>query len=231
MTGRRIGRLTITHRESTHGNGARWSCLCDCGNRVSSRGNALRSGQMKSCGCLRKDQPWSREKRDLTGAVYGWLTVIGCEKDAAGRRAWLCSCSCGRQTVIRTGLLSSGNTKSCGCGQHRHKNRFPRLAEEKFSGVYAIAYRTGVVKFGCATDVLKRLKQYHREVILGGGAAYFAAPSADRLNLERQLIAAAAGPFIRVSKEMFSGASPAAVRDLLASVTGIPSVELRSGAM
>ena len=53
---------------------------------------------------------------DLTGLVFGRLTVVRqVESSPRGYRQWLCDCSCGKQTVVRTYNLTGGNTESCGC--------------------------------------------------------------------------------------------------------------------
>ena len=54
--------------------------------------------------------------RDLRGQTFGRLTVI----EDSGRRSdsrvvWLCRCSCGKETEVRSDGLLHGNTKSCGC--------------------------------------------------------------------------------------------------------------------
>lgn len=33
-----------------------WSCLCDCGNKINLAGNCIRSGNVRSCGCLTKER-------------------------------------------------------------------------------------------------------------------------------------------------------------------------------
>lgn len=63
-------------------------------------------------------------KRDLTGLVFGRLTVIEQAEDyinPIGKREakWLCQCSCKEESylsVIHSNLVS-GTTKSCGCLQ------------------------------------------------------------------------------------------------------------------
>mgnify|MGYP001611047245 CR=1 FL=1 len=54
---------------------------------------------------------------DLTGQVYGRLTAAHVVRDKNGHRAWLCQCACGKETILATGNLRSGNTSSCGCAQ------------------------------------------------------------------------------------------------------------------
>lgn len=53
---------------------------------------------------------------DLTGERYGRLTVLKCVgKDKHGRLMWECQCDCGQRTIVQSGNLRSGHTKSCGC--------------------------------------------------------------------------------------------------------------------
>lgn len=60
------------------------------------------------------------KKIDLTSKRFGWLTVItAVEERRHGEWCWLCLCSCGRETTVTSGNLRSGNTKSCGCSQHK----------------------------------------------------------------------------------------------------------------
>lgn len=59
---------------------------------------------------------------DLTGMVFGRLTVIErnyqkekeLNKDYK-KRYWTCKCECGNETVVPTGQLTTGKTRSCGC--------------------------------------------------------------------------------------------------------------------
>lgn len=50
------------------------------------------------------------KRLDLTGLVYGELTVI---RRAEGRK-WLCKCSCGVVTEVASDKMRSGHTASCG---------------------------------------------------------------------------------------------------------------------
>ena len=80
LTGQRFGCLTVLSLgEVLASPGARsarrmWQCQCDCGNLTEVRANNLRSGNTKSCGCMRRDQPARSAKRlDLTGQRFGHL--------------------------------------------------------------------------------------------------------------------------------------------------------------
>lgn len=50
--GNRYGKLTVESLAYTQDGLAYWNCLCDCGNKTIVRGNALRTGAIKSCGCV-----------------------------------------------------------------------------------------------------------------------------------------------------------------------------------
>ena len=51
ITGDKYNRLTVLERvEGT--TPATWKCICDCGNITFVRGQNLKSGAVKSCGCL-----------------------------------------------------------------------------------------------------------------------------------------------------------------------------------
>lgn len=52
---------------------------------------------------------------DITGQVFGRLTVIGSAGSANNRALWLCRCECGNEHVAQGKLLRKGAVKSCGC--------------------------------------------------------------------------------------------------------------------
>lgn len=56
LTGQTIGRLFVTSRGDGRINGSpAWSCRCSCGAPVVASTRALRSGETRSCGCLRAE--------------------------------------------------------------------------------------------------------------------------------------------------------------------------------
>jgi hypothetical protein len=53
---------------------------------------------------------------NLQGQVFGKLTVVSpAVPKRAGRKFWLCGCTCGGETVTTTCALRGGKTRSCGC--------------------------------------------------------------------------------------------------------------------
>ncbi len=54
LIGQKFGRLIVIRRADNDKQGkSRWLCLCDCGKEKIIRGNNLKSGNTKSCGCLK----------------------------------------------------------------------------------------------------------------------------------------------------------------------------------
>ena len=114
LTGQRFGKLMVVSRADDYikPNGNKiiqWRCVCDCGNEVVVRGEYLRSGQTKSCGCLTSE--------NLVGMKFGRLTVMDREspKSKKTKGLWVCKCECGNVIKVNTSDLKSGNTTSCGC--------------------------------------------------------------------------------------------------------------------
>lgn len=90
-----------------------WICLCDCGQIRSINGSNLRKGVATHCG-----NQYHRQLRNLTGQVFGRLTVIGeAPRIKKYGRRWLVRCSCPNKTekIIADGLLTSGHVSSCSC--------------------------------------------------------------------------------------------------------------------
>lgn len=58
---------------------------------------------------------------DLTNKVFGELTVIAPAPKRNDRYTrWICECSCGNKTEVRTDYLTNGHTISCGCKKGQH---------------------------------------------------------------------------------------------------------------
>jgi hypothetical protein len=64
-------------------------------------------------------QSISAPTEDLSGRVFGYLTVLSYEgRLGTDRRpAWKCVCKCGNEKVTTAKRLKSGGTTSCGCKQ------------------------------------------------------------------------------------------------------------------
>lgn len=120
LVGKHFGRLTVKERDLTkpigHSCGSYWICQCDCGNTTSVLFNQLISGKTQSCGCLHKDMLRERNYKDITGRIFGHLTVLENTWELhRGSFLWKCQCDCGNIVYRNTEDLFAGNEQSCGC--------------------------------------------------------------------------------------------------------------------
>lgn len=69
---------------------------------------------------------------DITGNVYGKLTVLECAGKLDNRRYyWKCKCECGNEITVLGTSLRGGNTKSCGCGKYDGLKNYNLQQSEK----------------------------------------------------------------------------------------------------
>jgi hypothetical protein len=52
---------------------------------------------------------------DLSGQIFGRLTILEQVENKNGRVQWKCQCECGNIIFVQSGCLRGGHTKSCGC--------------------------------------------------------------------------------------------------------------------
>lgn len=73
LTNRRFGRLYVAGRSARTPRGSgvppQWLCECDCGGVTRVRGDKLRSGHTRSCGCYRDER--QRESSRVAGRTHG----------------------------------------------------------------------------------------------------------------------------------------------------------------
>lgn len=67
LTGMQFGRLTVTARAGQRNGKALWLCRCACGQDHTLKGEYLRRGKSRSCGCFQRDDLASR--REVHGAT------------------------------------------------------------------------------------------------------------------------------------------------------------------
>lgn len=133
VAGQTFGRLAAIYPTEKRVRGrVIWVFRCVCGEVVEKPASRVKSGEIKSCGCLSRMQASARLRkaqevaalvnfRDLSNKRFSRLKVL--ELYRRGMRAgttnhdslYLCRCRCGNEIVVRSGSLKSGNTRSCGC--------------------------------------------------------------------------------------------------------------------
>lgn len=171
ITGDTYHRLTVQQRSDE--NRKKWVCQCACGNTHTATANDLRTGAVKSCGCLKEEssrvtiniarQHMTPKKRDYTGVKKNRLTLISpTNARSGGSVIWNATCDCGGTIQVLPQSVLSGNTGSCGC----LKADSAVLRGEKMRGVPNMAARRSSEKhignlFGKLT--LREIKyvEYH----------------------------------------------------------------------
>jgi len=84
LTGQKFGRLTVIKKINNDEKYLTWLCKCDCGNEKIVRGDSLRGGITKSCGCLIKEAPNNRMRLDY--GIASMRRMINNYKSNAKRR-------------------------------------------------------------------------------------------------------------------------------------------------
>lgn len=128
LVGRQFGKLTVLYRAKDYvqpsGQHKRmWHCVCECGNECDIRAADLKTGNTKSCGCLQKAARGQVQFEDLTGKVFGKLTVLyrmpnHVTPSGQQQRIWHCLCECGNEKDIYASQLKNGKG-SCGCSRKK----------------------------------------------------------------------------------------------------------------
>lgn len=101
---------------------------------------------------LKEDSKIRKDLDDLTGKVFGELTVLNYDKEKSrqsGSSYWLCKCSCGKTTSVARKHLINGDIKSC--GHTRHQNGLDHT--DNFDGM---RYRQN--KYNTNIEVIKNQK-------------------------------------------------------------------------
>jgi len=134
-----------------------WKCECKCGNTVDVVGDYLKSGDTKSCGCLKKEQEQinMREKytgrplTDLTDQRFGRLVAIRqLEERKNGDSMWECRCDCDEIVIVKRNLLITRQTKSCGCLKKEQDkiNLDEKYEDRRIDGVFVPSLMTEIFK-------------------------------------------------------------------------------------
>lgn len=83
LAGQVFGRLTAVERDHSRKGAAYWKCDCECGNDTTVSSASLRSGNTRSCGCLRREETIARstthglKPRSVISPTYNsWTNMI-----------------------------------------------------------------------------------------------------------------------------------------------------------
>lgn len=141
LTGQRFGYLVVLSEIKERKNKQiQWLCKCDCGNQLSVLGASLRSGNTKSCGCMKNkglidyNNKKSEEVKIAVGTIFGNLKVIedlgyrNYYNSGHRRRYYLCEClKCGSLKEYTQNALKSNHVVSCGCSKSKGEEKISKL--------------------------------------------------------------------------------------------------------
>ena len=76
LTGHVYGRLTVLSRAEKKNKRTAWNCQCSCGAALVVTGDAMRTGNTNSCGCLRTENKSSQGMGSITPEYHSWFSMI-----------------------------------------------------------------------------------------------------------------------------------------------------------
>ena len=171
LTGQKFGKLTALRRVENGKDGkVKWECVCECGNHKIISSGDLKSGCVKSCGCLLSPS--------LIGKRFGNLTVIekhGVHIQRSGGKhiLWLCKCDCGNMRIVPGSSLKQGIVIKCEqCVRKSRKTlvgkRFGKLTVIKRTNDYITPQGKHYPKWLCRCDCGK-MKEISQSSLESGG--------------------------------------------------------------
>lgn len=124
LTGQKFHKLTVLKMNGKNKE-ILWLCKCDCGKTTTVRANNLKSGQVKSCGCLQRTSESDYDK--YIGKKFNRLTVLKyLKKDSHSAVIFSFLCDCGNYYTGKLSPVKSGKVKSCGCYGIEQRKNTPR---------------------------------------------------------------------------------------------------------
>ena len=137
-TGEKFGRLTVIGRNypNTRDKKTRWLCKCECGKKTIVRGDQLRRGRTKSCGCLQKEIVGNLMK--LNSGLANMRGTIAAYKRSAKQRGleW-------DLTEKQFADITQKDCHYCGAKPNNTANRKSSFGEYIYNGIDRIDNNKG----------------------------------------------------------------------------------------
>lgn len=71
--------------------------------------------------------------KDLTGQIFGRLTVIERSGSQSGHATWKCRCECGNEVTVMGSNLTQNKISSCGCLKKRKTGKMRSVYFKRFN--------------------------------------------------------------------------------------------------
>ena len=119
-----------------------YNCTCRCGTKREVWRYGLVNGYSKSCGCYSRERVHESKFIDLTGKVFGRLTVLGVAYKKNRQYFYHCICECGNETIVRGVALTKKYkpTRSCGCIRKGRKKGPEKVGKYDYFKKYNFTY-------------------------------------------------------------------------------------------
>ena len=125
LTGQTFGHLKVIEfagYETSEGGYSRtkWRCKCSCRKTIEVLSKKLKSGEMISCGCIKK-----KSERDMIiiGETYDYWTILEEDYSKKGKgKYYICRCKCGNIRSISASNLKRRTSRSCGCARSNYND-------------------------------------------------------------------------------------------------------------
>lgn len=126
LTGQRFGRLVaVEPTDERSFGGVIWLCECDCGKKYKAKGSYLKSGQTKSCGCLKKEKFLQNQQKPLPNGKAAKNALYSSYKLRARRKHIEFSISKNEFEILT-------KQNCCYCG----RNPFQTFGGDRYNGNY-----------------------------------------------------------------------------------------------
>lgn len=152
--GSMIGGMKIIELVRSEKGRRMFKCECRCGNTFNQSTEQIRVNKNKCCQkCYEKK---SSSFCDLSGKVFGRLTVLRRAKNLGKRTAYECVCVCGKTKIVLAQNLINKTTLSCGClSIEKARNNYTDISGQRFSRL--IVLRRIGKKWECQCDCGKKI--------------------------------------------------------------------------
>lgn len=122
LTGKKIGKSTITGYLKTKSNVNIWNYKCECGHESSAAISSLNKRKGRGCKkCFAKGDNSPFLPKEKIGLIIGDLKIISYSHTKGGHIKWLCECSCGEKEVIPWASIRKGRTTCRKCSNKKYK--------------------------------------------------------------------------------------------------------------
>lgn len=141
LAGKTFGKWTVLDQFTVTPRGERkWLCRCECGTEREVLERSLKYGGSASCGCVGREKAVKTIAYDLTGKVFGELTVLKvAEKQRKnGGVWWTCRCSCGNEYDAAATLLVTGRRTRCTGKAHQKNYASSDISGQRFDRLTAL---------------------------------------------------------------------------------------------